>query len=337
MTEKKNRQITLASRPVGEPTPENFKLVETAIGTPERGQVLVQSLYLSLDPYMRGRMSAAKSYAASTEIGDVMTGGVVGRVVESKHAGFKPGDIVNGTIGWQEYGLLEGSELRKIDPSLAPISTAVGVLGMPGLTAYFGLFEIGKPRPGETVVVSAASGAVGAVVSQLAKIAGARVVGIAGGPDKCAYVKDELGVDAVIDYKAEKDLAAALAKACPDGVDVYFDNVGGPVTDAVATLFNLRARMVVCGLISHYNMPNGYSGPSILRSVLTNRVTIQGMIVFDWHSRWPEGLARLGQFVRSGQLKYKEDIVDGLENAPATFIGMLNGKNFGKTLVKIAE
>ena len=332
-----NRQITLASRPVGAPTPDNFKLVETQVPTPERGQVLVKALYLSLDPYMRGRMSDAKSYAPSVQIGEVMTGGAVGRVVDSRHPGFKAGDIVEGRIGWQEYGLVEGGMLRKVDPDVAPISTALGVLGMPGLTAYFGLFEIGKPRPGETLVVSAASGAVGAVVCQLGKLAGARVVGIAGGPDKCAYVKEALGVDAVIDYKAEKDLSKALAAACPDGIDVYFDNVGGPVTDAIANLFNLRARMIVCGLISHYNMPDGYVGPSILRSVLTNRVTIQGMIVFDWHDRWPAGVAQLGRFVKAGKLTYKEDVTEGLENAPATFIGMLEGKNFGKTLVKIAE
>lgn len=332
-----NRQITLASRPVGAPTPDNFKLIETAVPTPERGQVLVKALYLSLDPYMRGRMSDAKSYAPSVQIGEVMTGGAVGRVVDSRHPGFKAGDIVEGRIGWQEYGLVEGGMLRKVDPDVAPISTALGVLGMPGLTAYFGLFEIGKPRPGETLVVSAASGAVGAVVCQLGKLAGARVVGIAGGPDKCAYVKEALGVDAVIDYKAEKDLSKALAAACPDGIDVYFDNVGGPVTDAIANLFNLRARMIVCGLISHYNMPDGYVGPSILRSVLTNRVTIQGMIVFDWHDRWPAGVAQLGRFVKAGKLTYKEDVTEGLENAPATFIGMLEGKNFGKTLVKIAE
>ncbi|RKQ70245.1 NADP-dependent oxidoreductase [Oceanibaculum indicum] len=332
-----NRQITLASRPVGAPTPDNFKLVETAVPTPERGQVLVKALYLSLDPYMRGRMSDAKSYAPSVKISEVMTGGAVGRVVDSRHPGFKEGDIVEGRIGWQDYGLVEGGMLRKVDPDVAPISTALGVLGMPGLTAYFGLFEIGKPRPGETLVVSAASGAVGAVVCQLGKMAGARVVGIAGGPDKCAYVKDELGVDAVIDYKAEKDLSKALAAACPDGIDVYFDNVGGPVTDAIANLFNLRARMIVCGLISHYNMPDGYVGPSILRSVLTNRVLIQGMIVFDWHERWPAGIAQLGKFVKAGKLKYKEDVTEGLENAPATFIGMLEGRNFGKTIIKIAE
>ncbi|MEQ8252162.1 NADP-dependent oxidoreductase [Oceanibaculum nanhaiense] len=332
-----NRQITLASRPVGAPTPDNFKLVETQVPTPERGQVLVKALYLSLDPYMRGRMSDAKSYAPSVQIGEVMTGGAVGRVVDSRHPGFKAGDIVEGRIGWQEYGLVEGGMLRKVDPDVAPISTALGVLGMPGLTAYFGLFEIGKPRPGETLVVSAASGAVGAVVCQLGKMAGARVVGIAGGPDKCAYVKEALGVDAVIDYKAEKDLSKALAAVCPDGIDVYFDNVGGPVTDAIANLFNLRARMIVCGLISHYNMPDGYVGPSILRSVLTNRVTIQGMIVFDWHDRWPAGVAQLGKLVKAGKLTYKEDVTEGLENAPATFIGMLEGKNFGKTLVKIAE
>lgn len=332
-----NRQITLASRPVGAPTQDNFKLVETAVPTPERGQVLVRALYLSLDPYMRGRMSDAKSYAPSVKIGEVMTGGAVGRVIDSRHPGFKEGDIVEGRIGWQDYGLVEGGMLRKVDPDVAPISTALGVLGMPGLTAYFGLFEIGKPRPGETLVVSAASGAVGAVVCQLGKMAGARVVGIAGGPDKCAYVKDELGVDAVIDYKAEKDLAKALAAACPDGIDVYFDNVGGPVTDAIANLFNLRARMIVCGLISHYNMPDGYIGPSILRSVLTNRVLIQGMIVFDWHDRWPAGIAQLGKFVKAGKLKYKEDVTEGLENAPATFIGMLEGRNFGKTIIKIAE
>jgi NADPH-dependent curcumin reductase CurA len=333
-----NRVVRLVKRPApGLVTPDCFEIRDEPLPEPGEGEFRVRISHVSLDPAMRGWVNEGKSYVPPVGLGDVMRSFSAGVVEASRNPDFQEGEAVVGLFGVQTHAVSDGKGVQRADTSIAPLQSWIGGLGMPGLTAYFGLFEIGKPRPGETLVVSAASGAVGAVVCQLGKLAGARVVGIAGGPDKCAYVKDELGVDAVIDYKAETDLAKALAAACPDGIDVYFDNVGGPVTDAIANLFNLRARMIVCGLISHYNMPEGYVGPSILRSVLTNRVTIQGMIVFDWHDRWPAGIAQLGRFVKAGKLKYKEDVTEGLENAPATFIGMLEGRNFGKTLVKISE
>jgi NADPH-dependent curcumin reductase CurA len=332
----RNRQIVLAARPVGLPKPADFRLVEAPVPEPGPGEMLVRGLYLSLDPYMRGRMSDARSYARPVAIGEVMVGAVVGEVVRSGHPDFAEGDVVEERLGWQEYGISRGRDTRKIDPSLGPVSTALGVLGMPGLTAYFGLLEVGQPRPGETVVVSAASGAVGAAVGQIARIAGCRVVGLAGSQAKVNYLVSELGFDAGIDYKSA-DLDAALADACPRGVDVYFDNVGGSITEAVTRHVNLFARIAVCGLISQYNLEKPELAPRNERFVLVNRVRVQGFIVSDFYARRDEALRHLAEWVRQGRLRYREDVVDGLENAPAAFVGMLQGKNFGKQLVRLAE
>jgi NADPH-dependent curcumin reductase CurA len=335
MTPPTYRRIVLVRRPPGEPAESDFRIEEVPTPQPGPGQVLVRVIYLSLDPYMRGRMRDQASYAAPVGIGEVMTGGTVGEVVASQHPGFKVGDIVEERLGWQEYGLSNGAGLRKIDPSLAPISTANGVLGMPGMTAYFGLFEVGQPKAGETVVVSAASGAVGQVVGQLAKIAGCRAVGIAGGARKCAFVKDTLGLDACIDYKAGGDLAAAVKAACPGGVDVYFDNVGGPVSDAVLANLNFFARVSLCGSISQYNAEAPELGPRLFGTFVGRRVTMRGFIVSDFMPKFGSAMRQMGQWVRSGRIKYKEDIVEGLEKAPRAFIGLLRGENFGKLQVKV--
>ena len=295
--------------------------------------MLVRVVYMSLDPYMRGRMRDAASYAAPVGIGDVMTGGTVGEVMKSNHPGFKVGDIVEDRLGWQEYALGPGPAMRKVDATLAPISTANGVLGMPGMTAYFGLFDVGQPKAGETVVVSAASGAVGHIVGQLAKIAGCRAVGIAGGAKKCAFVKDTLGFDACIDYKAEKDLTAAVKAACPNGVDVYFDNVGGVVSDAVFLNLNFWARVALCGSISQYNATE--PGPRLLGAFVGKRVTMRGFIVWDFNGKYEPARRQMGEWVRSGRVKYKEDIFEGIENAPRAFVGLLRGDNFGKLQVKL--
>lgn len=330
----KNRRILLKNRPTGAPSPGDFELVEGPVPEPGEGEVLTRTLFLSLDPYMRGRMSAAKSYAKPVELGQVMTGGTVGEVVASRHESFAPGDIVVGPGGWQDYAVLPGALARKIDPRIAPVSTALGVLGMPGMTAYVGLLDIGRPKPGETVVVSAASGAVGSVVGQIAKIHGCRVVGVAGGKAKTDYVVEELGFDAAVDHRSP-DLADALAAACPDGVDVYFENVGGATQKAVWPLLNDFARVVVCGLIAHYNDPTPPPGPSML-DVLRKRLAVQGFIVSDRAHRQADFLRDVGAWLQAGKLKYCEDVVVGLENAPEAFIGLLQGKNFGKLVVKVA-
>jgi NADPH-dependent curcumin reductase CurA len=336
----KNRQIVLATRPEGEPRPENFRFVEIALSQPAEGQVLLKTLWLSLDPYMRGRMSAAKSYAKSVEIGEVMVGGTVSEVVESRHKDFKKGDVVASMSGWQEYALSDGTMLRKLDPKAAPVSTALGVLGMPGMTAYFGLLEIGQPKAGETVVASAASGAVGAVVGQIAKLKGCRVVGVAGGTEKCRYVTDELGFDACVDHRAP-DLPEKLAAACPKGIDVYFENVGGATWAAVLPLLNTHARVPVCGMIAHYNdteLPRGPDlTPRLMRAILTKRLTLRGFIIFDFFPRFAEFERDVGAWVRAGKIKYREDVVEGLDAAPQAFIGLLKGKNFGKLLVRVAR
>ncbi len=337
MTARRNRRIVLAARPPGVPRESDFELVDAPMPEPGPGEVLVRGIYLSLDPYMRGRMRDAKSYTPPTALGDVMPGGVVGKVMASNDPDFGAGDIVEGALGWQEFAVSEGKALRPVDPALAPISTALGILGMPGMTAYFALLEIGRPKAGETVVVSAAAGAVGGLVGQIAKIEGCRAVGIAGSDAKCGYVTDELGFDAAINYKTAGDLDAALTEACPGGVDVYFDGVGGAITDAVLGHINLKARIVICGQISQYNLEKPEMGPRNLRILLVNRARMEGFLVFDYADRYPEGLARMSAWLRDGRLEYREDIVEGLERAPAAFIGLLQGRNFGKQLVKLAD
>lgn len=333
-----NRQITLAARPVGYPKTSDFNLVEAAMPTPGEGEVLVKSLYLSVDPYMRGRINQAKSYAANVQIGAVMVGGVIAEVAASKHADFEVGDIVNAHIGWQEYGVAGGGELRKIDPGLAPISTGAGILGMPGLTAYFGLLEVGKLQEGETVFVSGAAGAVGSVVGQIAKIKGCRVIGTAGTDEKVAYILDELGFDAAFNYKNVSDYTAKLAELCPDGIDVYFDNVGGRITDAVFPNLRIKGRVVICGQISQYNLENPEVGPRFLWNLITKRARIEGFLVFEFADRHAEALVQMGEWVQQGKLKYRETIAEGgIAAAPAAFISMLKGGNIGKQLVKIAE
>ncbi|KQT61849.1 MULTISPECIES: NADP-dependent oxidoreductase [unclassified Aureimonas] len=338
---KQNRRILLASRPEGAPKPENFKIETGAIPEPAEGEVLLETLYLSLDPYMRGRMSDAKSYAAPVEVGAVMEGGTVSRVARTRHPGFAEGDIVLSHSGWQSHALSDGRGLRKLDPAgQAPVSTALGVLGMPGFTAYAGLLSIGRPKAGETVVVAAASGAVGSVVGQIAKIKGARAVGIAGGAEKCAFVRDELGFDAVVDHRAP-DFQEKLAEACPKGIDVYFENVGGAVWDAVFPLLNSFARVPVCGLIAQYNdVPGSRSGPdrlpATMRQVLSRSLTLRGFIQTEFIDQREEFLRDVGGWIGDGRLKYREDVVDGLENAPEAFIGLLEGRNFGKLVVRVA-
>ncbi|MBV8901696.1 MAG: NADP-dependent oxidoreductase [Verrucomicrobia bacterium] len=334
----KNRRILLASRPSGEPSPENFRLVETEIPEPGPGQMLLRTIYLSLDPYMRGRMNAGPSYASPVEIGEVMVGQSVSEVVESDVPDYHPGDLVLAASGWQDYSLSDGAGTQKVDRSLGPISSALGLLGMPGLTAYAGLLNIGKPRPGETVVVAAAAGAVGSVVGQLAKIKGCRVVGIAGGQQKCRYVRDELGFDACLDHH-QPELAERLKTACPNGIDIYFENVGGPILDAVLPLLNNFARIPVCGLIAHYNASEPPPGPDrvplFMRAILTKRLTFRGFIVFDYASQYPEFITDMSGWLSEGRIKYREDVTDGLENAPRELIGLLKGKNFGKKVIRV--
>jgi NADPH-dependent curcumin reductase CurA len=327
-----NRRVLLASHPVGPVAESNFRIEESPLPKPGEGEVLVKNLWLSLDPYMRGRMSEAKSYAKGVDIGEVMCGQTVGQVIESRHPQFKPGDKVLAQLGWQLYGTTR--EATKVDESRAPLSCYLGVVGMPGITAYFGLKEIGQAKAGDTVVVSAASGAVGSVVGQLAKLWGCRAVGIAGGREKCDYVRNELGFDACIDYKAGR-LREELKEACPKGVDVYFDNVGGEILDLLLTRMNLFGRIVVCGLISDYSSTEPYKLKN-LRAVLVNRLKVQGMIVFDWKERYGEALKALGGYVAEGKLKYRESVVQGLENAPRGLMDLLSGKNFGKQLVKLS-
>lgn len=335
-----NTRIQLKSRPVGEPTPADFDIVTEPIPTPDDGEVLLRTRYLSLDPYMRGRMSDAPSYAAPTGLGEVMPGGTVGEVVESRDPSLEPGDLVLAYGGWQAYSVAPATAVRKLDPdSGVPVSTALGVLGMPGFTAYAGLNLIGKPQPGETVVVAAATGPVGSTVGQIAKIHGCRAVGIAGGPEKVAYLR-ELGFDAAIDHRAD-DFRDQLAAATPDGIDVYFENVGGHVWDAVLPRLNKFARVPVCGIVAHYNdtaLPEGPDrAPALMRHVLNKSLLIRGFIQ-DEFAREHTGafLREATPWVREGRLKYREDVTEGLENAPETFIGMLRGANFGKTLVKVS-
>ncbi len=334
-----NQQILLASRPTGEPTVANFRLVSTALPELIRDQVLVRHHYLSLDPYMRGRMNDAKNYAKPQAIDAVMVGGTVGEVIESKHPKFAVGDKVVGSGGWQQYSVATAeaaAAMRKVDDSAAPLSAYLGVLGMPGVTAWVGMGQIIVPKDGETVVVSAASGAVGSVVGQLAKMRGCRAVGIAGGADKCAYVVKELGFDACIDYKAHRDvgsLAAALEAACPQGIDGYFDNVGGVVLDAVMQRMNDFGRIAVCGMISGYNGEAAAMAAPML--ILRSRLKMQGFIVSEYMQLWPPALKELSALVASKKLKYRETVAQGLASAPEAFIGLLRGQNFGKQVVKL--
>jgi NADPH-dependent curcumin reductase len=330
-----NRQILLKSRPEGTPSLDNFELAQAPVPEPGDGEVLMRILYLSLDPYMRGRMSAQKSYAKPADIAQPMVGGTVGEIVKSRNAKYSVGDIVLGYGGWQEYALSSGAGLRKLDPTAAPVSTALGVLGMPGMTAYVGLLEIGQPKPGETVVVAAASGAVGSIVGQIAKIKGCRAVGIAGGTEKSRFVAGELGFDACVDHRAA-DFARLLESACAKGIDVYFENVGGVVQQTVWPLLNDFARIPVCGLIAQYNASTPMPGPDMV-SVLRKRLLLRGFIVSDFAAKQADFLRDVGGWVHTGRLKYREDIVDGLENAPAAFLGMLQGRNFGKMLVRVAR
>lgn len=334
------RRVVLVRRPPGEPAESDFRVEEVPMPEPKHGEVLVKVAYLSLDPYQRGRMRDAASYAAPVGLGEVMTGGIVGEVVKSSSPRFGVGEIVEDRLGWQEYAIGGAPTMRKVDPSLAPISTANGVLGMPGMTAYTGLREIGKPKAGETVVVSAASGAVGSVVGQIARIWGARAVGIAGGLDKCRYVKDELGFDECVDHRAS-DFPERLKAVCPNGIDVYWENVGGAVFEAVLPLLNFFGRVPVCGLIAQYNAtelparPNRV--PQVLRATLTKRLTIRGFIVWDFAHLQDDFLREVAGWISSGRIKYREDIVEGLDSAPQAFIGLLKGRNFGKLLVRVSS
>ncbi len=329
-----NRQITLAARPVGFPRESDFALVESPVPKPAAGEVLVRSRWLSLDPYMRGRMSEARSYTKPTELGEVMTGQVVGEVVASEDSRYAPGDEVVGQLGWQEYAAVRGGALRRIDTSVAPPQAYLHVLGTTGLTAYFGLFDVAQPKPGDTVVVSGAAGAVGQVVGQLAKIAGCRAVGIAGGPEKVAELTELYGFDSGIDYKAD-DVNARLKETCPQGVDVYFDNVGGALSETVFRRLAFGARVAICGQISQYNLTEPEVATRNLGFLIVLRARLEGFLVSDYAHRFDEGLARLGRWLTEGRLVYQEDVTDGLENAPEAFIGMLGGANRGKTLVKL--
>lgn len=332
-----NRQITLASRPKGFPVPDDFALVETPIPQPGAGEVLSRTLFMSVDPYMRGRMNDRASYAANVQIGDVMVGSTVGEVVASNDPNFAEGDIVHAQIGWRAYGVSKGANLRKVDPDVAPVSTALGVLGMPGLTAYCGLLLVGRPRDGETVLVTGAAGAVGSIVGQIAKIKGCRVVGVAGSAEKIAHVVDELGFDAAFNYKEVADYNAELQRLCPDGIDVYFDNVGGAVSDAAFPLMNVHGRIAVCGQISQYNLTEVEQGPRFMWHFIAKRLTMRGFLVSDFADQHAEGLEQLAVWVNEGQIKYREDMWEGLERAPEAFIDMLRGGNVGKRLVKVAE
>jgi NADPH-dependent curcumin reductase CurA len=334
-----NRRIVLASRPTGKPTVENFRIETTPIPALADGQILLKTRYLSLDPYMRGRMNAGDSYAARVELNEVMVGGTVSEVADSRNPSFKTGDLVSSYSGWQEYQVSDGSGIRALDPRIQPPSYALGVLGMPGLTAYVGLLDIGEPKPGETVVLAASTGAVGSVVGQIAKLKGCRVIGIAGAKAKCDYAVDELGYDACISHY-DDDMAEQLAALCPDGIDVYFENVGGSSWEAVMPLLNTFARVPVCGLIAHYNeteLPPGPDRMSMLQGmILTKSIKMQGFIVSNYFNRLPDFVSDMSAWVAQGKVKYREDMVTGLDKAPEAFLGLFSGNNFGKLVVKVS-
>ena len=332
----KQQKIILANRPEGMPSEEDFKFIEADIPQPKDQQILVRTLYLSVDPYMRGRMQDTKSYIAPFKLNEVITGGVVAEVVESKSESFKQGDVVVGNIDWAEYTVANEKEIRVIDPSVAPITTHLGILGMPGLTAYFGLLDIGNPKEGETVVVSGAAGAVGSAVGQIAKIKGCRVVGIAGSEEKLDYLINELGFDAAVNYK-KASFVQDLQEAVPEGVDVYYDNVGGEVTDAVFTLLNTNARIPLCGAISSYNAEGKDYGPRLQSAMIKTSALMKGFTVGNYAHRFKEAAVDLGQWVQEGKLKYEETIIEGFEKTPEAFLGLFKGTNLGKQLVKVAE
>ena len=329
-----NKKWILNKRPIGYPKEEDFKLIESSVDELGEGEILIESHYLSLDPYMRGRMNDSKSYAPSIKLGGVITGEVVGKVVQSKSKLFNEGDYATAHIGWQKYGKIDGASARKIDPELAPISTSLGILGMPGLSAYFGFLDVCSPKPGDTVVVSAASGAVGAIVGQIAKIMGCKVIGIAGSDVKTDYCLYELGFDNVINYKTD-NILTKISEYAPSGVDIYFDNVGGEISDNVISNLSIGARIAICGQISLYNLEENEKGDRVGSTLLINQASMTGFLVFQFKSRYLEGLSKLSQWLLDEKIKYKEDIVSGIENAPDTFIGMMKGKNFGKLLIKI--
>ena len=332
-----NHRVLLAARPAGFPEPTDFRLVENPVPEPSAGEFLVGISYLSVDPYMRGRMNAARSYADPQKLDEVMGGGAVGKVLASRHPGFAEGEYVVGMFGWQQYAISDGGGVVKVDPRLAPISTSLGVLGMPGLTAYFGLLDVCAPRPGETVVVSGAAGAVGSTAGQLARIHGCRVVGIAGDDQKIRWITGDLGFDAAFNYKTETRLFEKLKELCPTGIDCYFDNVGGAITDALLPLMNTRGRVAVCGQISLYNLAKPDTGPRLLPLVLVRTLKVQGFLVFQYADRYAEALPQLVRWLQEGKLKYRETVAHGIENAVAAFLGMLRGENTGKQLVKISD
>lgn len=333
------QQIQLARRPQGVPNHEDFRFETISVPEPKQGEVLVKTLYVSVDPYMRGRMQNTKSYVEPFALDEALSGGVIAEVVSDGDGQFKKGDIVIGNLNWQEYSAASESALRKIDTSIAPASAYLGILGMTGLTAYFGLMDIGRPKQGETVVVSGAAGAVGSTVGQIAKIKGARVVGIAGSDEKIAYLKDELQFDEAINYKTEDDIQKALADACPDGVDVYFDNVGGPISDSVMNLLNEFARIPVCGAISSYNAESEKDdmGPRVQSKLIKTKALMQGFIVSDYSERFPEGAKQLAEWLKDGKLHYEETITEGFDKIPDAFLGLFQGKNKGKQLIKVSE
>ncbi len=332
-----NKQIQLAARPAGFPKESDFQLVDAPAPAPGPGEMLLRIVYLSVDPYMRGRMSDAPSYAAPVQVGEVMVGGTVARVIESDNPQFAAGDYVVGMLGWQQYAVSDGQGLRKLDPRAAPPGASLSVLGHIGLTAYFGLVDVCKPQAGETVVVSGAAGATGSLVGQIAKIKGCRAVGIAGSDEKIRYLVDDLGFDAAFNYKTTTNYVARLRELCPKGIDVYFDNVGGAITDAVIPCINIHARISICGQISQYNLERPETGPRWLTSLIVKRAKVEGFLVTDYMPRFGEALFEVGRWYREGKLKYREQIVEGIENAPRAFLGMLRGENIGKQLVKVSD
>ena len=333
----RNRQIVLASRPEGLPRESDFRLLECETPPVGEGQLLIRTDYLSVDPYMRGRISGVKSYAEPVAVGAVMVGGTAGTVIESRHPDYQPGNVVVGYWGWQEYAVSDGNGVELWDSSIAPLSASLGVLGMPGMTAYFGLLEIGRPHPGETVFVSGAAGAVGSMVGQIANIKGARVAGSAGSAEKIAYLLDDLELDAAFNYKNVSDYGEALEDVCPNGIDVYFDNVGGPLTDAVFPRLNVHARVVVCGQIDQYNAEETPQGPRLLWHLIVKRATVRGFLVFDFAKQYGEARQQIAAWLADGRIQYRETIVDGLENAPRAFIGLFHGNNLGKQLVQVTS